>query len=225
MQRNFYSELKYSSFFHLLAFFLMILPHFFAPLKKPYVPSMKVDLVGLPEILKKDAKTHAQGDFNQKIEKIIAETKNLQVKTASLSAKQKLEKRNQRALHRIQSLERLESHPEEKLAGNQLSSGSSILGEITDDEKSRYNDAIVHRIRLHWVLPPWIARENLAAQVQMTLNTRGQLASLQFIHSSGNASFDQAIRKTIEESTPFPIPPDSLADSLLHEGILLGFPL
>jgi TonB family protein len=224
MKRDFYAELKYSSLLHLAGLLLILIPLWSAPLRKPYLPSMKVDLVGLPDLLKKDVKN---ANFNQKIEKIITETKKLSLKDAVFSSPttQTLRKRNQRALDRMQSLEHLESLQEEKFAGNQLSTGSSTKGQVTEDEKSRYNDALIQRIRSHWILPPWIARENLAAQVQITLDARGQLVSLEFIQDSGNLSFDEAIRKTIRQSAPFPIPPEQLVDSLLHEGILLGFPL
>jgi hypothetical protein len=46
-----------------------------------------------------------------------------------------------------------------------------------------------------------------------------------FVRPSGNSQFDDAVRKTLQQSQPFPVPPIEIRPTLAADGILVGFPL
>lgn len=91
--------------------------------------------------------------------------------------------------------------------------------------EASYFDLVRDRLQENWALPVWLARQNHQAQVQLFLDSRGKVKRLLLVKPSGNQNFDEAIRKSIEESEPFPLPPKALQEALATQGILVGFPL
>ena len=84
---------------------------------------------------------------------------------------------------------------------------------------------ILERVRSYWELPKWLHDQNLHAKVAIFIDRRGQLIRYEFRKSSGNEQFDAEVKRTLEVSWPFPLPPDGVASDLATEGVLLGFPL
>lgn len=224
---------------------------------QPYLPSLRVDLVGLPDLLKKDMdrlKTlplPKSGEPEEAIEEQKSKSKPsaqapveeddlvLNPKKAKPKGKKDTEKeeaadrksRAQKALARIKALARVndaeENTAEESavLKGNQVSKGAALSGEAKESAEQSYYDKVLVKLQANWAIPIWVSRQNLQAQVQVFVDYRGRVKLLQFIKPSGNAQFDQAVKRAVSASEPFPVPPVELRGSLLNRGILLGFPL
>lgn len=219
----------------------------------PYIPTLKVDLVGLPDVLKKDLKQPSHSQFNQEIEKVlkqaerdanriktppakpapeIAKKDEMVVKPKAASpdhgktGDKGVEKRNKRALDRLKALSRIEEATEERpIKGNQVSPGSSLSGQAKESAVASYYDLIIDRLHANFTIPPWISRQNFTAQVEMMIDAQGNVLKMRFVKPSGNTQFDDAVKRAIYATQPFPPPPKEVASTLVSNGILLGFPL
>lgn len=252
-QTEFSLGLKWSIIGHLILLLCVLVQNLIFP-DNPvrYIPTLKVDLVGLPDVLKKDLKIPQQvaSDKQQtKPEAPSAKPVALNVsskkealkevdKTNSQPSTQTIEKKNKYALDRIKALAKItdtfkdtsgEDHTHvtksAPLKGNKLSPGTSLSGEAKEAQSMAYFDLLRDRLQHNWTLPPWIARQNFAAQVQIYIDAHGRVRNYHFVKPSGSSPFDEAIKKTLEQSQPFPIPPQSYQATLISEGVLIGFPL
>lgn len=224
--------------------------------QKPYVPSLRVDLVGLPDILKKDLDRYQgtvppqqqdKAPVKDKIEtpsekkaadkpsstKEIAAPDEMALKPKKETERQR-DKKLKSALSRIKALSRItqDEVPEEKsdrpqalIKGNQLSSGSSLSGDAKENSESGYYDQVLGVIRSNWSLPVWLARQKYNARVKVLIDAGGNVLSIQFKQASGNAAFDEQVKRSILESQPLPKPPENLRKAILSQGVSLGFPL
>ncbi|NDD90877.1 TonB family protein [bacterium] len=234
---------------------------------KQYRPALRVDLVGLPDLLKSDlskispslppqesapaeepapAKPVASTETAEKAE---PDEMVLKKKTESLSERnrkrleqiareeksaQERERKMQAALARMKSLAKVRSQVAGQdnrqesgilIKGNQLSKGTSLSGDASEKAELSYLDIVRDKLQQSWELPVWLSRQNLSAKVEISIDNRGLVRTLRFIKPSGNAQFDEAVRRTIAQAQPFPRPPKEDEDSLLVHGISLGFPL
>lgn len=205
-----------------------------------YIPTLRVDLVGLPDILKKDLENIPpkkseinQGKTQTQDEKPAPQE--LVFKTKSKKQRQEEEKimENKRqdkmksALQRIKALQKIKDSTQENVVikGNLISPGTQVTGEAREAAEAGYLDAVHERLKLNWTLPPWLQRKNLNARVRIFINSRGRIDQLRFEQESGEPAFDNAIRQTLLKSEPFPLPPTEIGRVIKANGILLGFPL
>ena len=244
--------LKWSFIAHGVFFVAIILKSLVFPSQAPpYIPSLRVDVVGLPDILKKDlakvskATEQSQIDAQKAVEKQAEkETKPKAIKAAKIkemadpnemvlkpkqqSKKEARDKKLKSALARIKALEKISDEPAPKavvIRGNAVSKGTSLSGDAKETSDSAYFDAVRNRLLESWALPVWIARQNLSAKVKIYIDAHGRVHGLDFLKSSGNPQFDSAVKKAISESDPFPVPPAELVNFVLVNGITFGFPL
>ncbi len=250
--------IKRSLIFHAIVFSIIILKSLVFPGKPlTYVSSLRVDLVGLPDTLKKDlTRLPKPVDPTQKLTEEVKqpESKAKEVKTPTVAKSQKdveqakpdemvlkpkhaespkdRQNRLKNSLARIKSLAKITSEAETMptstnvaVKGNILSKGTSLSGDAKESAETSYFDLVRDRLQENWALPVWLARQKLSAQIQVFIDSRGRLAGSKFIKSSGNAQFDDSVKKTLTESQPFPVPPSEIASSVLVNGILVGFPL
>lgn len=226
---------------------------------KPYIPTLRVDMVALPDTLKKDlqnlpptqsskeiADALKQAELDAKkikpiklpdppVEEAAPDEMVLKPKKTQPEAKDKGAKREKKlmsALDRIKALARIEKELKRDSAkggaivkGNQISKGTSLSGDAREAAEASYLDELRARLQDNWSLPVWLSRQNLNAQVRVFIDARGRVRSFRFQKASGNGQFDSAIKKTLEDSQPFPKPPEGIAASLQVDGILVGFPL
>lgn len=222
-----------------------------------YVPSLRVDVVGLPDILKKDlaklpplppmpteakeapaeppaektkpakpapAEEVAERDEMVLNAKRVADEKKKQEKTEK-DRKQRMSS----ALARIKALNKIsaEDSPQEAqvIKGNQVSAGTSLTGEAREKADSDYRDLLLDRVQRNWDLPVWLARQKYEARVVIYLDGAGRLINFRFVKASGNAQFDDEVKRALTKSAPFPPPPAAIRDSLQANGVMLGFPL
>jgi len=242
-------SLKASLLMHGAIFlFIFIQGLYFNKPLEPYVPTLRVDLVGLPDQLKKDLDKIAPKGKPESAPEVKAEQKkeapspqeedelafNPKSKKKSKKSDKELEKERQdrlkNALNRIKALNRIQESAEDKgddtvVKGNQISRGTTLVGDAKESRKPSYFDVVLQRLQSNWSLPIWLARQNLSAQVQIHIDSRGNVRHLKFVKPSGNPQFDETVEATIRASEPFPAPPIAFRASTLNQGILLGFPL
>jgi TonB family protein len=261
------SALRFSFIAHAIFIGAVVFKSLVFPSKaKPYIPTLRVDMVALPDALKKDLQnlppTASNKDIAKALKEAEADAKNIKSvkipvppkvkepvetaekdelvlhpkKTAVATPEEKpaaREKKLKSAMDRIKALDKIRamedgdkpSHRAVVVKGNKISKGTSLSGDAKEAAEANYNDLLRARLQENWELPVWIARQNLSAQVQVYIDGRGKVRSFRFMKPSGNAQFDAAIKKTLEESQPFPTPPEGIVGSLLADGILIGFPL
>lgn len=242
--------LTWSLFVHgAIAIFIIIKSLVFPGSPVFITPSLRVDLVGLPDILKKDlsqvSKTLPKPDIQEKAptpvkpiapveevaksEEMVLNPKKTTVKKTETKVDQTKEKKIQSALARIRALEKLKDKDEEDdsvvIKGNQISQGTSLSGNARENAESGYYDLVREALVEFWSLPPWLARQKLGAQIQIRIDPAGTILSSRFIKTSGNPQFDDAILATLRDAQPLPRPPKDLLTSLSDNGIVVGFPL
>jgi outer membrane biosynthesis protein TonB len=243
--------LKLSLIAHAVILVLLIIKGLVFPGKPiAYVPALRVDLVGLPDILKKDlnklSKIPAPPDIEKALkeadEKIKEEAEPKATKEKSpakaedeigLKKKQAVarEKKLRSALDRIKALNKIqeEETPQKKVSaivkGNLVSKGTSLSPDAKESMQSNYLDILRDKLLENWELPVWLARQKLDAQVLLFIDSRGRVKGLKFVKTSGNGKFDDEVRHTIAASQPLPAPPDGISEDIVSNGILVGFPL
>lgn len=240
-----------------LALFILIKTLVFPSNPVPFIPSLRVDLVGLPDQLRnelirgaktplpplpeetKETQTAKSSEPAETADpdEMVLKPRHPKAETPRKSEKEKTRERERKikgALARIKALAKItaDSSPAKAsdsegtlIKGNRISKGTSLSGEAREAAEASYYDLLRDRLQENWELPVWIARQNLSAQVQLFIDSRGQVRSFRFVKGSGNSQFDDAVRRTISESQPFTPPPAELASSTLTNGILVGFPL
>ena len=215
-----------------------------------YVPTLRVDVVGLPDLLKTEehlAKFPSK-DISEALKKAALEAKRiehtthkieqkvdvdkdemvLRPKHAAEQSERTREKKLKNAMDRIKALEKISEESAtapQVIKGNKISHGNSLSSDAKESAETTYYDLVRDRLQDNWALPVWLSRQNLSAQVQIYIDPYGRLRNFSFVKSSGNAQFDEEVKRTLAESQPFPAPPQDLASSLLVNGILIGFPL
>lgn len=212
-----------------------------APPPKEYVPSLRVDLVAMPDLKKTDVPVIKEEKVEKPVEKPAekpAEAKLEEVKPAEdgeIALKKKKEKsarekaaqeKLKNALARIKALERIKMMAGTQIKGNQISKGSALSGDAKTALETTYFDVVLERVRNYWELPKWLQDQaHLSAQVTIFINREGKMTRYVFNRTSGNESFDNEIKRTLQSAVPFPAPPIAIIPDLANEGIVLGFPM
>jgi TonB family protein len=262
--------LRFSVAAHITLALLILIKAVVLPGKPiPLVPTLRVDVVGLPDLLKQDLKkapdARANSDaINEALKQAEESAKKIQppkplpkvaepvekaepnemvlkpkqIQTAKREKLKENEKHREKkllsALNRIRALEKIsdDTKPHKTAAasstlikGNKLSKGSSLSGDAVESDVANYYDSIRERLQDNWEIPIWFKNQGFTAKVQIFIDRSGRLRNFRFIKPSGNAQFDDAVKRTISESQPFPIPPDDVVSTVLVDGILVGFPL
>ena len=195
---------------------------------KEYIPSLRVDLVALPEQKTTEEITPAMPKAAEvvkepapKKEKIIQST--VEKGDYSLHKKKTNKDRLKSALARIKSLEKIKEG--EQIKGNKVMKGSSAKGTVTNSVETTYFDVVLDKIRSEWELPQWLKDKNLTAKVLIKIDRRGMITQTHFIKSSGNEQFDSAVKRTLQAASPFSTPPVSILSDVSQDGIIFGFPI
>ncbi len=262
-------NLKVSSTIHAVLLAFVVLKSLVFPGKpKTYQPALRVDLVGLPDLLRKDlnqvspsmpaapspneeseqeqkdtpapkskpAVAQEQADPDEMVArptkgKSLAERNRDRIKELErqTKAEEERKKKMEASLRRMKSLAKIsesaDSKPGVLIKGNQISRGSSLSGDAREASDVSYYDQVRARLQEKWELPIWLSRQSLSAKVEIFIDQRGMVRTFRFTRPSGNPQFDEAVKRTLQASQPFPPPPSAEADSLLAHGISVGFPL
>ncbi len=204
-----------------ITFLLKIL--IFPSTQEVYLPSLKVDLVALPDLTKNEMKNLTASGGRQS-----SKTKSRPIPKGEmiLQNRKKRKSKIKNALSRIKSITKIQDDSAPDLIkGNILSKGSTLSGEAREAAEPTYFDTILEKIKISWTLPVWLARQKLSAQVVILINPNGNVTRIRFKRPSGSAQFDQTVIDAIKLASPFSPPPSDLRGTLQSSGILLGFPL
>lgn len=109
------------------------------------------------------------------------------------------------------------------IKGNALANGSALTGVARIDNQN-YLRTINDHVKSHWNLPSWMANANFKAVVRVFVDSNGYVTKKELIRPSNNQTFDDRVMAAIENSNPFPRPPDTLVNRLAVYGMDLGFP-
>jgi outer membrane biosynthesis protein TonB len=249
--KNYYDDELFSKFIkisvilHALVIGLSFIWSFISSNQDPIriSPSIRVDLVALPDVKKSDLSQYEASDktnlnaLEEKLSKTEASAKKAlqkiqeevkQEESMSLQKKKGKETRKdslKNALERIKALDSIEKSQSSRkktviAKGNTLSKGTSLTGENTG-ETSEFVSRMQSKLHDNWNLPVWLSKQNLNAKVVLFLDSKGYVSKTVFAQPSGNQQFDDFVLKTIRMSQPFNAPPDEV----LEGGITLGFPL
>ena len=119
------------------------------------------------------------------------------------------------------------SHSEQELLkGNKVKQGED-QGEERDFVSESmsalhlYTRAMKRKIKAHWNLPKYLVNTYLTAQIEIRINEQGHVVYKQIVLSSGNDMFDSYVLKAIEDSAPYPSLPENIRD-LVKEGIVFN---
>lgn len=192
------------------------------------LPSIRVDLVGLPDLTKREEQLAPVAQHFQKKAQI-QEAKSMKA-PLSKTIKLKKIKPNKKsksssdllknAIERIRAVEKIEESMK-KMKGNAISASSNtglLVGNTTPTE---YASQMQSKLKSNWNLPVWLAKQKLAATAEVFLDHNGAVRNAIISKSSSNLQFDDYVLKTIERSQPFGPPPKEW----IGVGIELGFPL
>lgn len=198
-----------------------------------FIPSIRVDLVALPDIKKSDLNKYTPSDMKELDEKLKKVEKSAKKTLETLKEKEEVKdfspkkKRLKDAIDRIKALTEIEnevknsaSKPKQVAKGNILSKGNALTGPQNGDVNS-YIGTMQTKLRENWNLPVWLSKQDLSAKVVVFLDRSGYVSNTVFAKSSGNQQFDDYVLKTIRMAQPFGPPPEDLLDG----GLTLGFPL
>lgn len=205
--------------------------------------AIRVDIVGLPEKLKKLPEPTATKELAKpeapKAEltpvkpEEIAKPVPLPVpdkKAIDLERK----KAQQKAMEKLEAMEALKNMEEEEekeraeakkgaVAGNIANPGNALTG-ILQNQISSYIVQVKDHVNNNWNLPQWMANANLKAQALVMIDARGIVTHRSIVKTSGNSGFDETILTAIDRSSPFPAPPNALVGVFKNKGFTLGFP-
>jgi colicin import membrane protein len=194
------------------------------PTLSTFTPTLRVDLVGLPDALKNDVKLPSEqvvAPPPAPIKEKTPEAPKEKLKSDEMAMKPKAAERAEamkNSLKRMKALAKISEDAAQPIKGNKVSPGSSLDSNAKEGEATYY-DRLRSRLQENWELPGWLVRQNLSAKVQVQIDAVGRLAGYQFTQRSGNAQFDDAVVRTLKASVPFPRPPT------LRVSVLVGFPL
>ncbi len=206
-------------------------------------PSLRVDLVGLPDQKPAEEAPPSEPEEAAKseptvepavepapdemagIKKPAKEPTKKKKKEASKKEKS-AQKKLKKALARIRALERIKALAgNSKAKGNRISKGSSLTGEAKRSLEATYFEVVLERVRTYWELPKWLLEQNRSARVMIRLDAQGRIRNFEFVQPSGSEPFDAEVRRALQSAAPFPVPPEGISSDLFREGIVLGFPL
>lgn len=204
-----------------LGFFFLNLNAFWGIFKKDdkiVAPvSIRVDMLGLPDLPSKKEKVKAEKEKPvllpekpSKKEKAPKKTKDLKKKEP---AKTQQEKKN------------LSDSKQKINKGNQLAKGEKKGEEILSSQQiteiNIYMMAVKEQIIENYNLPKYLTDDKLTAQIEIRINNTGEMIYKQISSSSNNELFDSQVLKAIENAAPFLPPPDNVKD-LIKDGIIFN---
>ncbi|MCC6271039.1 MAG: TonB family protein [Microbacteriaceae bacterium] len=227
--------LRWSVILHGILFFVILIKSLVFPSEQEaYIPALRVDLVGLPDLTRQELERikpprGMQEEASSPSEKTPpAEKEDMVLHPKKITKPDSRTSQIKNALARIKALSRIQSEdsaPDAPIKGNQISKGYALSGQAKESAQAGYHDLLLEHVRAQWELPVWLARQNLSAQVILTIDNQGRVRNLVFIKPSGHAPFDDAVKRAVYTSQPLPYPPPELRKAMLIDGVKLGFPL
>lgn len=225
----FYKIILLSLIGHTIILFIAFgLPFFTFKEEKTLLPTIKVDLVGLPELRPLDTKPVLKEEpkeiATKTKEEVIIEPKNeiknfkkeKQKKGEDERLKRVVEKEElSDAISKIAKLKREESNVESSLNKGNIKSTE----EHDSDPYKLYLNETIYK---NWT-PPLRRKIGEIPRFQMFINENGWVLRFIMVKSSGNIEYDKAAEHAIKKSSPFSLPPGRLQRELEKDGVIIDF--
>ena len=189
---------------------------------------ISVDVVGLPNILKKDIplvnkeETPEEEPVEKKAEMTLPDAKQTAEKKKSLISKIKdAVTKEDNYLTKIKIIKGLNVQKGSSVGTSTSGTGIGINSDAVP--ANPYFGTIKEYIRAYWKVPNWIKKDGLNTLVVVRISDDGNIRELNISKSSGNSEFDELALNSVKNAAPFPKPPVSIKE-LLDNGIILSFP-
>ncbi len=72
-----------------------------------------------------------------------------------------------------------------------------------------YGAIVMQEVKKHWRYPVFGQKENLAARVQVSVKSTGEITDIKLLESSGNVDFDDSVLSALKDTEVLPEPPGS----------------
>ena len=191
--------------------------------------SINVDVVGLPNVLKKDIDSMNELEAQQEE----ASTPDKDKMALDNNEKSLKDKKNliQRLRQSIQSrdnylkkIDVIKGMKASKSAGKGSGEGPGTgAGNGDGPSVNPYFTTIKDLVRTYWQVPTWLKSEGLNTEITIRIGINGELTDIQVTKTSGNTDFDKLAYQAVKNSSPFTPPPPSVKD-LVDNGVVLSFP-
>ena len=187
--------------------------------------SIRVDMVGLPDLSSKKVKA------KKKQKKPVVIPNEIKKKPKPKSKKTKIEKKVEKAKdserqdqdHRKKVQNTPLESKQKVVKGNQLSEGAKegdkTLSSQQVSEINIYFSAVEGQIKAYWNLPKYLMDLDLTAQIEIKINNKGEIKDKVIVVSSGNDLFDSQVLKAMNNASPYPSPPVSV-QKIIQDGIV-----
>ena len=234
-KKSFFFFLVLSFSVHLLTAFLFLssnyLWSFFREDKFIISPtSIRVDIVALPDLPVKKETAKKQ----EKPIVLPIETKKKPETPKKEPEKQKNLKKEEEK-HQPQDSQKTkqseETKSEQKMDSEEANKGNQLVKGEKDGEKTsnqeqlseirNYMRLVANQTKINWNLPKYLTDIDLKTEIEIKINKKGDVTHKQIVSSSGNDFFDSFVLKAIENSTPYPSPPNSVRNAV-QEGIVFS---
>ena len=192
--------------------------------------AIRVDMVGLPDLVQKPQKTSPPPQPAPKkappkpVKKPKPKPKKEPVKKEPVKDLEQIKKSQNQAIQNMMGASSSQTPPEKPTyKGEQVSEGDSQTGDLDTVLMYGYFTRVRTHIKMFWNLPRFLADKNYKATVVIEVNPEGNIMRIRLEKSSGNESFDQIVIETIRMASPLPTPPREL-HSVLRQGVGFNFP-
>lgn len=226
----------------LVVFFIFIQNVYFPSKPTRYLPSVRVDLVALPnKVYKKVITKNLPKPKKQKSVQVKSQPKKKlpQKKKPKIKAKAKpkvksktIRQMQKKAIEQLKAqvaLEKTKKEPPQKtnwkqeFKGNIIAAGTHLTG-LAQIQHEDYQKELDFHVKQYWELPKWLDQDDLRATALVKINQQGFVVEKKILHSSGNFQYDKIVLETIDRASPFPKPAKKFFNIVRIDGIILGFP-
>jgi len=187
---------------------------------------INIDVVGMPNILKKDIASLNKDVVEEKVKPemtLLEKTKNSLQKDSLVSKIKDAVQEEQNYLAKIKIIKGLQAQ-KGVAGGTSMNSTGTGGGESTEAVQANpYFHTIKQYVRNYWKIPNWMKPDGLNALVVVKIADDGNISEASISQSSGNADFDALALNAVKNAAPFPTPPVSVRETL-HSGVILSFP-
>jgi len=191
---------------------------------------INIDVVGLPNILKKDLpklnkEASEEKEPPKKAEMVLSdkESKKIAEKKDNLIAKVKdsVEQEN----NYLAKIKIIKGMQEQKGTADGTSTAADKGTGVDPDAvpSDPYFKTVKEYVRAYWKVPLWSNFEGLNALVLVKIANDGSIIELGVSQSSGNAKFDDLALSSVKNAAPFPAPPATVRNAV-ESGVILSFP-
>ncbi|OGQ33561.1 MAG: hypothetical protein A3F16_04940 [Deltaproteobacteria bacterium RIFCSPHIGHO2_12_FULL_43_9] len=211
---------------HVIVLFIAFgLPYFTFREEKPRFPTVRVELVGLPDLRpfeQKEQKTVLKEEKKEK--EVVLKPKNEEVILKSTKQKREEDKRLREvvakeelsdAISEIAKLNREEREIEASLNKGNIKSNEE---DNIDPYKLYLNETIYN----NWT-PPIRGKTGEIPRFQMFIGGNGNILRVVMVKTSGSIEYDKSAESAIRKSSPFSLPPHGLQNELEKDGVIIDF--